>query len=452
MPGITDSDQHASQSGPSGRLKARTQPTASDNELPIDTQPAADDDTPLPPPPPVGLAEDRRTQSAPDSIDTAMNAKGKGVASPPQSPRFDTLPPRMSLQMDDGEHTREKGRHSEEFDRRYDGPYGRPSLAMARRPSMPTVLEYPDANSSPLEALEMTARQAGVPFEPVPPPLNYTLRTRKLAIFYFWTITVFDSVVCPIVLYFGLWYGVGPGNPSNQKLSANTVFSIVTAAIGGAAIFEYFIRAWRLWKKDSTCRVIGAQDARWLFDWFHWFYTLAWLVVMVELIIGSIQEDPYILLLSMPLPTMLYVFGTLLLVMDICRYFRVPAPLRISSIPRGSQLRPGIYPLIEDICAVDGSGGTAFRIALDKRYEASHVFRTMLRKLGIFWAVGAEGCAVMLTILIFVLANKDIAYAIGWGVPFVWAGFWSLATIWFVQRELEKERVLWKGEVEKSQV
>lgn len=214
-------------------------------------------------------------------------------------------------------------------------------------------------------------------------------------------------------------------------------------------------------------QVMGAH--RWYLDWFHWMFTLAWIIVMIELIVyvslpvpvthpalqanaqrsGSVQEDPYIRLLSMPVTTMLFVFGTLLLTIDLCRYFEVPAPVRISSIPKGSQLRPGIYSLIEDICAVDGSGGTGFRVAFDTRYEASHVFRAMLRRLGIMWAVGAESCAVLCTILIFSLDSADAAYAIGWSVPFIWAGIWTAITFWYAKRELRKEKELWTAEASK---
>jgi hypothetical protein len=147
----------------------------------------------------------------------------------------------------------------------------------------------------------------------------------------------------------------------------------------------------------------------------------------------------------MPLATMLYVFGTELLIVDIMRFFRAPAPVRVSSIPKGAQLRPGIYSVIEDICAVDGSGGTAFREALDLRYESSHVFRAMLRRLGIFWAVGAEAAAVACTIVIFTV-HADVAYSVGWSVPFVWAGMWTLCTFWYVQRELKREKGLWSEE------
>ncbi|KXJ96102.1 hypothetical protein Micbo1qcDRAFT_231214 [Microdochium bolleyi] len=359
-------------------------------------------------------------------------------------------------------------RPSEEFDRRFDGPFGRPSLAMTRRRSSQATAAIPEGAPIDTAALASPPTSPGgadttgpapaavslsaehVPtFQPEPPALNYTLRTRKMAIFLFWTVIVFDSVVMPIALYFGLWYGVGPGNPSDMRLSANTVFSIVTAALGGASILEYFLRFWRLYKNGSTCRISGVTN-RWALDWFHWMFSLAWIIVMIELIVGSVQHDPYIRLLSTPLFTMLYVFGTLMLAIDTMRYFQIPAPVRISSQPKGAQMRPGIYSLIEDICAVDGSGGTAFRIALDRRYEASHVFRAMLRRLGVFWAVGAEACAVLCTVLVFALSSVDIAYTIGWSVPFVWAGIWALATLWYVKRELKKERLLWAAEAAKG--
>lgn len=147
--------------------------------------------------------------------------------------------------------------------------------------------------------------------------------------------------------------------------------------------------------------------------------------------------------------TMLFVFGTELLIVDILRVFHYPAPIRISSLPRGAQLRPCIYSLVEDICAVDGGGGTVYREALDRRYEASHIFRAMLRRLGVFWAVGAEGMAVVCTILIFTL-HVDYAYAIGWSVPFVWGGVWALITTLYVQKELKHEDREWARDMRKQ--
>ena len=127
----------------------------------------------------------------------------------------------------------------------------------------------------PVPASMETMQSSDLAFEPEPPSLNYSLWPRKWSIVYFWSLILIDSIAMPIVLYFCLWY--------LTDLSPNTVFSIVTAALGGISIFEYFIRFWRLWKKGSTSRVIGAR--RMYLDWFHWNFTLAWVIVMVELIV-----------------------------------------------------------------------------------------------------------------------------------------------------------------------
>jgi hypothetical protein len=103
----------------------------------------------------------------------------------------------------------------------------------------------------PRTSLAAPAREPGAINPYAPPSLEYDLRQRKRSIFIFWFLILFDSIVMPLALYFGLWYGT--------DLSPNTVFSIVTAALGGISIFEYVLRFWHLWKKGSTCRVIGGR-------------------------------------------------------------------------------------------------------------------------------------------------------------------------------------------------
>ncbi|KAK8065182.1 hypothetical protein PG997_011929 [Apiospora hydei] len=372
------------------------------------------------------------------------------------------------------------------FDDRYDGPFSRRSLTSGRYLSLSlvgtdyihtweeTTCEALDASQSDLDISapgvahlqdknlvrgDASAAAASRPapsatsqpaLEPIPPPLNYTLRGRRSGIALFVFYTFLDSLVLPVGLYFLLWYGFGPGNPKYHPLSASTVLTIVTTAIGGASIYELLLRAWRLWKKNSDCRVIGAR--RWYFDWFEWWFVFAWILIIIEIAVAFLPDEPDKRLLAMPLSTVLFIFGTVSLSIDILHHLRVPAPVRMSSIPRGAQLRPGIYPLIEDICAVDGSGRTEFRRRLNRRYAASHVFRAMLRRLGLFWAVGADGCALATAALVFGLAADsdglvDYAYTVGWVLPFVWAGPWALATVLYVKRELRKEKRLWAIEV-----
>lgn len=189
--------------------------------------------------------------------------------------------PRTSTQMS----RKAQSRKSHEFDRRVDGPFGRPSLTMTRRASHATLEESMEeavpaipAEYAPDGATPQRTPES-VEFQPEPPPLNYDLWSRKWWIIFFWSLVVFDSVVCPVALYFGLWYGLH----KQHRMSANTVFSIVTAAVGGMSILEYFLRLWKLVKKTSTCRVIGAKW--WHLDFFHWNFTFGWIIIMIELIV-----------------------------------------------------------------------------------------------------------------------------------------------------------------------
>jgi hypothetical protein len=126
---------------------------------------------------------------------------------------------------------------------------------------------------------------------------------------------------------------------------------------------------------------------------------------------GTCPHDPPIRVLAMPAPTMLFAIGVELIIVDILRIMKVPAPCRISSLPQGAPLRPGIYAYIEDICAVDGSGGTQFRQRLNLRYQASKAFREMLHRMTLFWAIGAIACSIVTTIIVFTI-QRDAAYVV----------------------------------------
>jgi hypothetical protein len=118
----------------------------------------------------------------------------------------------------------------------------------------------------------------------------------------------------------------------------------------------------------------------------------------------------------MPVSSMAFAFGLQMLIIDVMRYFGIRAPIRISSLPRGSLLRPGIYSVIEDVIAVDGSGGTEFRQRLNLRYQASHYFRQMLHRLTLFWAFGSLGMATATTVIIFT-TTRDVAYVVSLEFP-----------------------------------
>jgi hypothetical protein len=108
---------------------------------------------------------------------------------------------------------------------------------------------------------------------------------------------------------------------------------------------------------------------------------------------------------------MCFAIGCELLLVDVLRIMGVRAPCRISSLPMGAPLRPGIYAYIEDVCAVDGSGGTEFRQRLNLRYQSSKAFREMLHRLTLFWAIGSIGVAVVTVAIVFTI-QKDAAYIV----------------------------------------
>ncbi|KAI5303180.1 hypothetical protein KEM56_007826 [Ascosphaera pollenicola] len=229
----------------------------------------------------------------------------------------------------------------------------------------------------------------------VPPPLPYSLRKRKLSIFLFWTLFFIDTSVQPLVLYYTLWY--------LTDLSDNLVFTL---------------------------------------DFFQINFTIVWFILAVELIVGTVRKHPPIRLLAMPLPTVMYYFGFVYITLDVLRAFGYKAPFRISSTPKGSVMPTALYPLIEDIVAVDGGGGQKYRLALRSRYLASPMFRQMLFEMNCFWAGGAVAAATLTTILVFTL-QRDAAYAVGWGLPFVWAALWTCITIPWVQWHLRREKAAW---------
>lgn len=128
------------------------------------------------------------------------------------------------------------------------------------------VAGYPSPEAIPEEQGQRRGRQHPQQHAPGgPPPLNFTLHGKRTGIATFVVFTFFDSLVLPVGLYFGLWYGFGPGSPKDQPLSASVVMTIVTAIIGGASIWELLQRAWRLGRKGSRCRVsFGETDAFWM--------------------------------------------------------------------------------------------------------------------------------------------------------------------------------------------
>lgn len=174
---------------------------------------------------------------------------------------------------------------------------------------------------------------------------------------------------------------------------------------------------WRekIFSKRILCPIVPmlpiSESMKQQCDWFQWNMTVAFVIIIVELVIGTLPKEPMVRVLAMPLPSLLAFFGLELSLLELMYVFHLHAPFRISSVARGENLRPAIYPLIEDIIAVDGDGGTAYRMRLNQRYEASPYFRLMLHRLSMFWALPALLMAVGTTYMIFSV-RRDTAYVV----------------------------------------
>lgn len=147
-------------------------------------------------------------------------------------------------------------------------------------------------------------------------------------------------------------------------------------------------------------------------DFFQINFALIFSFVTAELILGTLPTEPLLPLLSMPTPTVLLLVGFQLIISHFMYLAKTPIPFRISSLPRGSTARPLVYTIIEDIIGVDGGGRVAFREDLNRRYEASPLFRQMLYRLNAFWGFGAVAVAGIVTALLWTIPG-EVAFGIG---------------------------------------
>jgi len=267
-------------------------------------------------------------------------------------------------------------------------------------------------------------------------PFTWKRGWKRWKLFLTIALMVVDACVVPIVLYYTMTFA---GN-----VQGFIVFAVVATIWGGPAYVEFAVRSWRLIKKENFFRPLDT-NSRWAFDISHWIFSLTIFAITAFLIIGSAPHIVWLRVLSMPGPAILYCLGGSILIITIWSDLKRPAPFRISSTPKGGKVHPGVYYLMEDVVAVNAGAGRPFREALASRYQASPRFRRMLRVQSWFWSVPALVVAIACTVLIVIHPiHKAVAYGIGWGVPFVWAGIWAAISIPWVRREMHKEKETWE--------
>lgn len=133
--------------------------------------------------------------------------------------------------------------------------------------------------------------------------------------------------------------------------------------------------------------------------------------------------------MALPLSLLILQVSLQILVAWVMRLAGLRYPFRFSSLRKGDAVRPAIYTIIEDIVAVDGKLGTAYRASLSQAYEGRQAVRAILCRLDLLWGVSGVCIGGMNVALIFALKNVDIAWVIGWSVPWAWAVVCTILSI-----------------------
>ena len=218
---------------------------------------------------------------------------------------------------------------------------------------------------------------------------------------------VFDACVVPILLYYAMTFG---GNVQGW-----ITFAVVTAIWGGPTYIEFAVRSLRLIKKENFFKPLGVPTSRrWAFDITNWILVLTITVVTSLLIVGAAPHIVFLRVLSMPAPAILFCIAGPIFLMSLYSARGWKAPFRISSTAKGDKVLPGIYYIAEDIVAVNAGGGRPFREGWAARYNASPIFRKMIRDQSWFWSIPGLFVATACTVVVCIHpVPKAVAYGIG---------------------------------------
>ncbi|KAG8847158.1 hypothetical protein FRB96_001676 [Tulasnella sp. 330] len=210
-----------------------------------------------------------------------------------------------------------------------------------------------------------------------------------------------------------------------------------SGSLGVSAMFEFPRRLYKLWRYRERYGPLN-DDVKWHLDSFMHSYTLAMILASVPLAVAPAMNPP---LTKFFLMFTAILIGSLGLCM-IPTLFRPKTPVWISSDRPGTIMKPAIFYMVEDICAVDCSKGRPFRREWNDRYNASPPFRCLMYQLTVFWVIG---CTVYVGISAAVVFTTDVdfAFAFTLGLVYIWGVIWySITHIW-VHYALKRERKWW---------
>ncbi|RMZ87676.1 hypothetical protein DV736_g5103, partial [Chaetothyriales sp. CBS 134916] len=249
-----------------------------------------------------------------------------------------------------------------------------------------------------------------------------------------------DACAIPLVLYYTMTFA--------GHIQGWIVFAVVASIWGGPTYLEFAVRSWRLIKKEDFYRPLGTKS-RWSFDFVNWLSVFSIGSVTVLLIVGSAPHIVWLRVLSLPGPSLLLCLGGGIMFVTILALLKRLAPFRISSTGKGELVLPGVLYVIEDVVAVNANAGRPYREAVHARYHASPRFRRMVMNQSLFWGIPSVLIGLALIVVVCVHeVDKEIAYGLGWGVPFFWALVWAFLSVIWVKRDMRKERIAWEEDNE----
>lgn len=234
------------------------------------------------------------------------------------------------------------------------------------------------------------------------PKLPLNLNENKLSIALNWAPIIFTAGILPLAGYFALRYGT--------NLKTIYILTIWLALMGVVSVFSLAKRSWLLYRQSSSCRPLNSRS-RWEFDYFNWSFLVGFIILTILISVGISNED--LTVVSFPLSVLMLMVCLQLVLLPALRGMRVTAPVVVSSIRRGEQLRPATYVITGDVVAVDGGKGQAFRQAWNDRYEASSELRAHLARMDLIWGVSGLVVVAIVWALIFSFTDPEVGYAIG---------------------------------------
>ncbi|KAI1794749.1 hypothetical protein LXA43DRAFT_994067 [Ganoderma leucocontextum] len=268
-----------------------------------------------------------------------------------------------------------------------------------------------------------------------PPSLNYPLtsRRRRFSIALFFVLIFIEAGVLPLILFYAIRWGA--------HLSDTKNLAIITSIVGTYSSYKFAVRSWYLFISDRghQRRPLGA--GRFGPDAFTIQISIAMTAFFAPLIVGSSLNPASVHIVAMSLSCFMIVFCFPLLITAVWPH-KLKMPFRVSSMPPWTGLPPAVYTTVEDIVAVDGGGCVEFRQAWRIRYEHSATMRHIIRVTSFYW--GASGCALAAALIAIAwTTSDDVAYGLGWGIPWMWAIFSGAITVPWVSKELRQEREEW---------